>query len=132
MTPTTDMTKDEVLVRAAELLLDGAQERYEQLKADYIEKVQDNPSYAAQWHLAGLIEAQTRAEIANRIFNPKSEGVTTIELITAFMTDAERRIGLLRAASKSTSQAANLVEDIEIATLLRLYAELRDAREWEV
>lgn len=107
--------------------LEGAEARYLEVKAEYLEAIAENPIYATEWKLAGMVEAQALYQIANEF---DLEGDIR-EQLDEWARQTTRSLTRVRGESKSTSQATNLVEDICQMVKLNLLGKYYEARESE-
>jgi hypothetical protein len=106
--------------------LEQAEDRYEKTKAEYLEAVAENPAYATEWKLAGMIEAQALYQIATEF-----DGDYSRENLDRWARSTSHALTMVRGESRSTSGASNLVEDIRQATKLNLLGKYYEAVEGE-
>lgn len=109
--------------------LEQAEAKFAEAKAEFVETFNDSPSYATEWKLKGVLEAQALVEVA-ALLADEGEGITA-EAVAAWADEFGRRgLASLRIGeSRSTSAATNLSEDIRQARKLELYVEYREFAE---
>lgn len=116
-TQTADVTTLELI---------GWTDRLAKVRDSFIQSVTDDgASYATQWKLADLLEAETKAGLEVALL---PEGLPDPEAIAGFMHSMERHMLDVRGESKSTSALTNVAEDVRFAVRAHLYSKLLEAQ----
>lgn len=88
-------------------------------------------SQTVSWELNDLIRTETRAELESLLV-PNSKSKTSVEERVAWwMEQMERSMEFIGGESRSTSQADNLVTDIQNRIKLAFYSDLCEARRYD-